>query len=262
MKIFSKFKDYYDIGLSQGYDDHVTFVRDSEYVPGISSEIFGTPVDYIFRSTKKKHGIYNRSYVVDFKNGIRYQSAIISLYYCGQYYFGIYLKAYKVAWGVAYFPVPDLDRVFWNYDELKSTMADNDYRIDKSGYYFEGEKIPLKEAFSRKITRSETDYLAANHIVIALDSPGSTLIEACDIGSLVPSELPRGSRFLVKNPPLKNIQFFKVKDSYQAYQDIEMYISGTLGVDQVPPVVLSDKERIEKHGMDKWSFRKKGKNSK
>jgi hypothetical protein len=58
------------------------------------------------------------------------------------------------------------------------------------------------------------------------------------------------------NPRLKDFSFQKVKDSVTAFQDIMMYISGVLGVDQRPMVEISDEDKAHKKGHGgKYSFR-------
>jgi len=67
---------------------------------------------------------------------------------------------------------------------------------------------------------------------------------------------------IVLNKNLKEINFMKIKDPYQCYQDLYMFISGVLKSKENETVQISDQDKISKHGFDKWSFRKKGKNSK
>lgn len=58
------------------------------------------------------------------------------------------------------------------------------------------------------------------------------------------------------NPSLKAIGFQRVKDAFTAYQEIDSYLSGVLGVDANPTVQISDTHRLEGHGFDKrTSFR-------
>lgn len=58
------------------------------------------------------------------------------------------------------------------------------------------------------------------------------------------------------NPGLKLIGFQKVKDAFTAYQELDSYIFGVLGVDANPTVEVSDVHRLEGHGFDKrTSFR-------
>lgn len=58
------------------------------------------------------------------------------------------------------------------------------------------------------------------------------------------------------NPSLKALGFQKVKDAFTAYQELDSYIFGVLGVDANPIVQTSDKDRLVAHGFDnRVSFR-------
>lgn len=59
-------------------------------------------------------------------------------------------------------------------------------------------------------------------------------------------------------PCLKDLEFQKIKDAYTAYQDIFQFVAGTLNKPENKMVKISDKDKIHKHGFDKWSFRQKG----
>lgn len=59
---------------------------------------------------------------------------------------------------------------------------------------------------------------------------------------------------LTINPTLSEVQFASVIDPYQARQRIEQFLRNELAKEVVHPNP-SDKERMLKHGMDKWSFR-------
>jgi len=59
------------------------------------------------------------------------------------------------------------------------------------------------------------------------------------------------------NGNLNEIDFFKVFNPFMAFQEIEMYITGVLGINNKPTVEISDKDKIAGHGFDpKYSFRK------
>jgi len=63
-------------------------------------------------------------------------------------------------------------------------------------------------------------------------------------------------KFIV-NPLLKDYEFYKVFDSFRAFQEIQMFISGVLGIGEKETVEISDINKIQQHGFDKkWSFRK------
>lgn len=61
---------------------------------------------------------------------------------------------------------------------------------------------------------------------------------------------------LIINPILKDYEFFKVFDSFLAFQEIQMYISGVLGNNEKDTLNIDDKYKISQYGFDKWSFRK------
>ena len=67
----------------------------------------------------------------------------------------------------------------------------------------------------------------------------------------------RGIKLII-NPCLSDIAFYKVKDTVQAFQDIEMYIGNILvKTDTKPQPVGSDLDILKSKGFDaKYSFRK------
>jgi len=70
-------------------------------------------------------------------------------------------------------------------------------------------------------------------------------------------EMKKGPDSFIINPILKEYEFYKVFDSFTAFQEIQMFISGVLGIDENPIVEVSDKDKIISRGFDyKWSFRK------
>lgn len=58
------------------------------------------------------------------------------------------------------------------------------------------------------------------------------------------------------NPRLDNIEFYKVKNNFEAYQEIEQFLSGILGMNDPEMIQIADKDMIGKKGFDKMSFRK------
>jgi len=60
------------------------------------------------------------------------------------------------------------------------------------------------------------------------------------------------------NPNLKALQFYKVFDSYRAFQEIHMFLSGVLGNTEKDTIKISDMDRLVAKGFDKkTSFRKR-----
>jgi hypothetical protein len=59
------------------------------------------------------------------------------------------------------------------------------------------------------------------------------------------------------NPLLKDYEFYKLFDTFQAFQEISMFLGGVLGNKEKEIINIADKYKIEQHGFDyKWSFRK------
>ena len=58
------------------------------------------------------------------------------------------------------------------------------------------------------------------------------------------------------NPLLKDYEFYKIFNSFQAFQEISMFIGGVLGNKEKEIIEIADKYKIAQHGFDKWSFRK------
>lgn len=62
---------------------------------------------------------------------------------------------------------------------------------------------------------------------------------------------------LVLNPKLKEFGFYKIFDSYGTFQEIQMFLSGVLGLNDKPIVEVSNEQKILQAGFDlKTSFRK------
>lgn len=65
------------------------------------------------------------------------------------------------------------------------------------------------------------------------------------------------------NALLKDYEFFKVVESFHAFQEIQMFMGGVLGKGEKEIIEVADKYKITQHGFDyKWSFRKEPKNKK
>lgn len=66
------------------------------------------------------------------------------------------------------------------------------------------------------------------------------------------------SRECTINPSLRDIGFSKVMDSYEVYQELDMFVSNILVSDSMPEYPRSDVDKLESYGFDKKvSFRKR-----
>ncbi len=60
---------------------------------------------------------------------------------------------------------------------------------------------------------------------------------------------------IVYNACLKELDFFKVIDTYTAFQELQMFMGGMARPNKPIPHV-SDKNMVSIKGFDEWSFRK------
>jgi hypothetical protein len=60
---------------------------------------------------------------------------------------------------------------------------------------------------------------------------------------------------IVYNECLKDVEFFKLIDTYTAFQELQMYLGG-IARPIKPMPHISDKDMVSIKGFDEWSFRK------
>lgn len=66
-----------------------------------------------------------------------------------------------------------------------------------------------------------------------------------------------GDRVFEINAKLKDLEFFRIKDPYTAFQEVEMFLGGILANQGRTIPKVSDSDLLEAKGFDKkWSFRK------
>jgi hypothetical protein len=134
---------------------------------------------------------------------------------------------------------------------------------NKVGYYTSwGYHEIDKFSFKHKIDIYENHDLFIEHktpVLIVCENSHAHIIHQA-LSNMTP-EYPPGfstaESYLVANPFLKNLDFFRVMDSFTAMQEIHMYLNGTLS-SQVDPImpVGSDEVLAASKGFDKFSFRK------
>jgi len=63
------------------------------------------------------------------------------------------------------------------------------------------------------------------------------------------------ARWFIDPPLLRQVGFQQLMDPYTAFQELSMYL-GNRARPENSMITISDKSKIIKHGMDKWSFRR------
>lgn len=237
MRIISKFHDYYDTVQGLGFDSSLTFIRERKrfdpraYVPKEISEHMAT--GYSVETCRPA----DRRFVA-------IERCAFTVLFCGSIYRGIRIEALTTP----------MSKAIYCYSEQK-------YRSELAalGYKAKQKKAQRWWVVQNKFKNS-ADYFAAT------GKADCALFEFA-IANRITSAIftDREQRWmgfgddetkLVYNPPLKDISFYQVKPVVQAYQDLEMYLGSVLGAPERPIIAITDKDRIQQHGFDKWSFRK------
>lgn len=236
MNIVSKFKDYYDSVQFYGQDQNIHYIRNTEQV----TIQYRTETDNdLYKLLNPLTKFPDSCHITNPETKESFHLYPFTVFFCGRTYNGMCYdklvegKLVKVA--------------FYDLETYKKFVTENS-TPDKLRYrwhrylnsYTRKEFLEQNKGYNRNL-----EYLIKNKIVSALVYPSGTCVYN-----------------YVLNPCLKEFEFYKVFDSYYAYQEIDMYISGVIGgpAGEMPP--MTDLEKVASHGMDKWSFRKIGKNSK
>lgn len=243
MRIISKERDYYDTVMAFGQDLSVTYVRDRHEVP-----IHKTIAAGIGPLLASRHVI-----VGDTDYGFYGFTVII----CGKIYRGVQiveaksndLRAFKL--GDKYAPPIS---VFYEYDKLatymqnKNIVLKDDYHWD---YYRDSRRLDekkLKSLFKNQGDASLSKFLIEQKIV--------TMTLSMRDYEPFKSQFIRPEWVCFNNNLLGPFEFGKLFDGFSAYQEIDMYVSGTLANNLSVPIALTEKDRVAQHGFDQWSFRK------
>lgn len=211
MRIISKFKDYYDCGLSYGMDEHTKYIRETKII-----EYFG--------------GLNQWG-----NNYKELSSEFDIIGFCGKLYPFIRFHMYKNEFG--------------DYNSKTDTYfgesAKNNHIIK---CWDNSEIIPFSK---------EQKWLFNRHINEYEELENNSKLKSIFLEKRVPVFHINRKYTLTLNPCLKDLGFFKIKSSVEAFQEIEMYLSNILLENkEVKVPVGSDNDIRDSKGFDKFSFRK------
>lgn len=237
MLIIAKKKDYYDgVAGTTGIDKTIIYDRETQEFEGDNIPvIFERKRGYWSSISRNKTPFHQMNYhhiKKEFRK-ICDEHTYFIIGFCGKLYIG--WKLYRVI----------------NSDEEVSTefTYDNEYMIkileDKSWDGILSDSINYVQSFNAlQIFRD----LKSPVFVYDSDYDRKTYYKKRNNNRL--------SKFIV-NPLLKNYEFYKVFDTVQAFQEVQMFMGGVLGKGEKEIVEVQDKYKITQHGFDyKWSFRK------
>lgn len=233
-------KDYYDGARAYGIDDDVVFVRHNhDKVEGVKNAFDVTrKIDYY---QEDSHGRFHWTHAKSHNA----QGPWIYPHYvwfCGKLYTGVKARIAQV--------VPNLVKHFWDINQCRQFMDQHKLklRVRKHYWYDNDEYVnKIEDLFQIKdATAEQLDFLIDNGIAIAIWSP----------------EFEHQNVWKFNTDGLKSVDFAKAVDPYQAFQELSMFVGGVLPRQPREIVELSgEKIMLQKHGFDKWTFKKQGTNS-
>lgn len=235
MLIVSKNRDYYDgvvgtVGVDKSivYNrEYCEYKKDDKMFPDFIKTVRG-----YYSSDNNRNPLRNFSYyTVDNKKDKKYEDmSYFIVGFCGKLYVG---------WKLSYL-------VYDKYS--RETKIEISYDADYV------ESIVRKTHFGNFTFKDSRDYIL-NYDAIDVFRKYNTPI-------FVYESSYKWDELFIVNPILNDYQFYKVFDTFQAFQEIQMFVGGVLGNCEKNIINIDDKYKIAQHGFDKWSFRKFGKNSK
>lgn len=249
MRIISKWKDYYDTALAYGVDNSILYAR-TKYEHTISdniyraSDITGLPekfqgLESIITKFKKLTCHVNRYAFTRANANPKLTVVPVLIGFCGTF-----TLAYDVTFTRSnyehqyYYKLEDVIKVIT--DEVGDSIWTN-----HRNYYglFDLNPTDLKRSFEE--VESFNKLNKKDDLFIDTKSPIFMITRNKESGIVI--EL---------NPQLSKFNFAKVVDPYSAFNRISQYLSGAIGNTEIDNFKMTDNEKRDSHGFNKYSFRK------
>ncbi len=238
MFIISKHKDYYDgVAYSMGIDKTIIYERNTIMVDDrkLFPKQFGSG-DSLWRNDKT---LYSKMYnlggriVGRVKDG--YFIAPFVVFFCGKTYPGYKAITEK---RVNFSTVTEIE-YFYDVNNLLKYLV------------YKKENVILNRVTEYHETVKNFEFLDVYR-------DNNTPVMIFDFNS---TNWRRNDNKFIINPILSEYEFYKVIDSFTAFQEIQMFLGGVLGSKENEIITISNKDKIVQHGFDYvWSFRKEPKN--
>lgn len=254
-------KDYYDGAVAYGIDPGVVFVRDSHPISNGNMEKIGTPLSTHVKIIHKKDHIANKpqwavsgfgnSYYggsrSKFGNGY-YHVEDLPIIFCGKKYSGLRI--------VETIGLKSEEFFFWTANKLIKWCDDREFHCDFSLPYWAQDKSNSDPFQAMDVRGDQLQALIDLRlsIVVRRENGFSTRYNGKDRIEW----LGKDSGWFGNCDGLNNLHFQSIVDPYTAFQELSMWVGGTLSSTNGPNTVTitDDKVKIAKHGFDQASFRK------
>ena len=241
MRILSSTHDFYDGARAFGADRELVYLRRPRTVdcdPRVAELVLKAP-------DTRHHGLFRPGRPND-----GYRPAL--LLFCGELrpFFRRTAEPDTERWSVE-------ETFLWSADEVHAAVESSTCGSARAGY---GRKRGRWDHYVPFCRESVEDFFATS-------IPEADAAEIHQrIGSpVVLHERERANgRVAVAeaDPVLKDVGFQRVTDPFATYQALSMYLGGVMAGAGNPMATVDDRVRAEKHGFDKWSFRKMGEGAK
>lgn len=253
MRIVSDFHDYYDIGMSEGQDQSLIYnrhpiVEEREFSP--FSSIYSGQRTYSLSGSS----LYVRSYTIGFC-GKMYKALELNTVENGSRNDKEGRSTRKLA-----FNLRDVDsyvrlhypKHYTDYLE-KNWRASNNWSREQRQHSFDSffNGYHLRKRWEKTAPPSESELFKNEQWCRSWFDKHRSPIFVAEL-STVTNQC--GCR-ITYNAQLKPLEFFRVFDPYQAYQEVAMWLSNQ-AVPLKPIPEMTDEIKIQSKGFDKFSFRK------
>lgn len=246
MRIFSKFHDYYDKALGYGIDPNITYERKEEEI----TELIKKRYDLKDKVQKIHDDVFDFRMEKINSSELKVEAKTVVLF-CGRVYFCI-----KIGYKIKDYPYDRFVTEFiYTFDAFEKAITLHSKINLEHGIttgIFDGTKsklVTIARRFRMLFEKQGTVSSTAVDLHFELDAP----IIAFDYDLIyIYSKKIKA----YKNRCLKNMDFYKIVDPFTAFQELSMFIGGVMGGKSPSMIEVTDKDRIAKHGFDKFSFRK------
>lgn len=233
MRVISKFHDYYDSAMGYGHDATQCYIRKTKELKN----------DRLKDKVLSKIGLHSGLELSFIQKGMMRNAIVMPFVvgFCGKFFRG-YNLCQLGSYPSEYLPVYNITELIRSLSEYYSEDEINDM-LDACSYY-RWSKRTNGSVIDAELSRVIPD---SNELFFDLKCP-----------VFVVQATARWSRDveIVLNPDLSKYMFQRQYEPFQAFQEIDQYLSGVLGNTEADTVNISDEKMRDKKGFDNMSFKK------
>jgi hypothetical protein len=257
-------KDYYDSAAAYGIDPGIVFVRKEFRLTNGDMDRIGRfiPQTFIIRpDTDEEDSWKTRSQWSqgNLAPGLKVQATLPIVIFCGKVYSGVFVTIIE---GTGDHEVKTEHR-FWNAEKFDAFLKERGWRTSSSFQYGEHGYSKLEDKFAAFELKGDALQCLLEKKIVCVTFKETSFVFNRLLYRDRAGWLEQESDYVANSDNLKDWDFQKAFDPVSAFQEISQWVGGTLasyGPDIIE--IKDDSIKLAKHGMDKWSFRKKTKNSK